>query len=57
VPRWEWRSFGHDFGAADDHVAGLTPERAEESDELYVLSLGGTDTVKIRDDLLDIKHL
>jgi len=57
VPRWEWRSFGDHFGAAEDRLAGLTPERSEESDEIYLLTLGGTGTVKIRAELLDIKHL
>ncbi len=57
VPRWEWRTFGSEFGAAEDTLAGLTPERSEESDEVYLLSLSGTGTVKIRNDLLDIKHL
>jgi exopolyphosphatase / guanosine-5'-triphosphate,3'-diphosphate pyrophosphatase len=57
VPRWEWRTFGERFGAADDRFATLSPERVQESDELYVLSLEGEDTVKVRDGLIDVKHL
>jgi len=39
VPRWEWRTFGDDFGAADRWFAAATPERVQESDETYLLSL------------------
>ena len=38
VPRWEWRSFGERFGAAEAVLAALAPERVHESDELYLLS-------------------
>jgi exopolyphosphatase/guanosine-5'-triphosphate,3'-diphosphate pyrophosphatase len=57
VPRWEWRSFGDSFGAAETRFAALSPDRVQESDELYLLSEGGGDTVKVRDGLLDVKHL
>jgi exopolyphosphatase/guanosine-5'-triphosphate,3'-diphosphate pyrophosphatase len=57
VPRWEWRTFGERFGAADGRFAELSPERVHESDELYLLSLEGDDTVKVRDGLMDVKHL
>jgi exopolyphosphatase/guanosine-5'-triphosphate,3'-diphosphate pyrophosphatase len=58
VPRWEWRTFGERFGAADEHFASLTPERVQESDELYLLSVSGVhSTVKVRDRLLDVKRL
>ena len=56
VPRWEWRTFGASFGAADEILAGLTPTGVEESDELYLLSEDG-DNVKIRAELMDIKAL
>jgi exopolyphosphatase / guanosine-5'-triphosphate,3'-diphosphate pyrophosphatase len=56
VPRWEWRTFGTHFGRAEDHFAALTPREVKESDELYFLSANG-DTVKVRDDLMDIKVL
>ena len=56
IPRWEWRSFGADFGAAEAALAASTPGPFEESDELYLLSAAGAN-VKVRYDLLDIKLL
>ncbi|HET9497815.1 MAG TPA: Ppx/GppA family phosphatase, partial [Candidatus Limnocylindria bacterium] len=56
IPRWEWRSFGSRFGAADVVFRVLTPTGIQESDELYLLS-GAGDNVKIRDGLMDIKVL
>jgi exopolyphosphatase / guanosine-5'-triphosphate,3'-diphosphate pyrophosphatase len=55
--RWEWRTFGDDFGAAGDRFASLEPEQVQESDEIYLLSTAEGDTVKVRDDLMDVKHL
>ncbi|MFN8186911.1 MAG: hypothetical protein U0R69_07525 [Gaiellales bacterium] len=57
VPRWEWRTFGDDFGAAEARLASLVPVRAQESDEVYVLSSEADESVKIRDELMDVKHL
>jgi exopolyphosphatase/guanosine-5'-triphosphate,3'-diphosphate pyrophosphatase len=57
VPRWEWRTFGDHFGAAEATFAALPAERLQESHELYLLSVGGTDAVKFRDELMDVKHL
>ncbi len=57
VPRWEWRAFGAGFGAAEERIAALGPKRVEESDELYLLSVEGGDTVKVRDGAMDVKHL
>ena len=57
VPRWEWRTFGERFDVAEDELGALAPDRIEESDETYLLSLDGTDTVKVRGGLVDIKHL
>ena len=57
VPRWEWRTFGNDFGAAEDTLGGLTVERAEESDDLYLLFRDGDATVKVRNGVLDVKGL
>ena len=57
VPRWEWRTFGEEFGAAEDRFASLTPEQTVESDELYVLSTLAGETVKVRAGLMDVKHL
>jgi exopolyphosphatase / guanosine-5'-triphosphate,3'-diphosphate pyrophosphatase len=56
IPRWEWRTFGMRFGAAEDAFAALVPSGIQESDELYLLSEAG-DNVKVRDDLMDIKVL
>jgi len=57
VPRWEWRTFGDSFGDAEERLAALTPERVQESDEIYVLSTEGDASVKVRDELMDVKHL
>jgi exopolyphosphatase / guanosine-5'-triphosphate,3'-diphosphate pyrophosphatase len=57
VPRWEWRTFGDSFGKADDRFASMTPDRIQESDEIYVLSTQGDASVKVRDELMDVKHL
>ncbi len=56
VPRWEWRAFGRNFGPAEEASAAWTPERVQESDEIYLVSPGG-ENVKVRDDLLEIKTL
>jgi exopolyphosphatase/guanosine-5'-triphosphate,3'-diphosphate pyrophosphatase len=57
VPRWEWRTFGEQFAAAEDRFASESPESVGESDELYILSASGDDTVKVRAGLMDVKHL
>jgi len=57
VPRWEWRTFGESFGSADERLALLEPERRQESDEVYLLSLESDSSVKIRDGLMDVKRL
>ena len=54
--RWEWRSFGDRFGAAEERLALLAPSGVQESDEIYLLSRVG-DNVKVRDALMDIKVL
>jgi hypothetical protein len=56
IPRWEWRVFGEGFGAAEAALAASTPESVEESDERYLLSVGGAN-VKVRAGLVDIKLL
>jgi exopolyphosphatase / guanosine-5'-triphosphate,3'-diphosphate pyrophosphatase len=56
IPRWEWRTFGDDFGAAEDAFAAMESTGVQESDELYLLSEAG-DTVKVRADLMDVKLL
>ena len=54
--RWEWRSFGQHFGAAEERIAKYAPSDPHESDEIYFLT-GGGDNVKVRDDLMDVKVL
>jgi len=56
-PRWEWRAFGDGVQAADARLAALAPERVEDSDEVYLLSLVSDASVKIRDGRLDAKRL
>ena len=57
VPRWEWRTFGQDFGPAEPQFAALGPEKVQKSAEVYLLADGSDANVKIRDQLLDIKQL
>ena len=55
--RWEWRTFGEQFGGAEERLGSMRPEQVAESDETYLLSAEGVDTVKVRDGLMDVKHL
>ncbi len=57
VPRWEWRTFGNDFGAADEALGALEVDRFEESADLYVLFRDSDATVKVRHGELDVKGL
>jgi exopolyphosphatase/guanosine-5'-triphosphate,3'-diphosphate pyrophosphatase len=57
VPRWEWRTFGQDFGAAEPRFAALGAEKVQNSEEIYLLAGGSDANVKIRDELMDIKML
>jgi exopolyphosphatase/guanosine-5'-triphosphate,3'-diphosphate pyrophosphatase len=57
VPRWEWRTFGADFGDAEGRFRHLPPGKLQESDEVYLLSPHCDANVKIRDWLMDIKTL
>ncbi len=57
VPRWEWRAFGENFGAAEARLASLAPQQVQESDELYLLSSRSDASVKVREDLVDVKRL
>jgi exopolyphosphatase/guanosine-5'-triphosphate,3'-diphosphate pyrophosphatase len=56
LPRWEWRTFGRSFGAAERHLAALEPTAVTESDETYLV-LGARSTAKVRAGLIDIKAL
>lgn len=58
VARWEWRSFGDGFGAAEQRIqkrGAHGPVR--ESAEIYVLAAGCPDNTKIRAGQMDIKRL
>lgn len=55
--RWEWRTFGEEFGGAEERLGSIESERVAESDETYLLSEVGVDAVKVRDGLMDVKHL
>ena len=57
IPRWEWRTFGDNFGEADQRIASLQPGGVQESDETYFLSDVADENVKVRDQLMDIKKL
>ena len=57
VPRWEWRRFADREIDLASTFADLAPQRVQESNELYLLSTRGTDAVKVRDGLMDVKHL
>ena len=55
--RWEWRTFGDEFGAAEDRFGSIDPDLVTESDETYALSAESVDAVKVRGGLMDVKHL
>ena len=55
--RWEWRTFGDRFGPADSRLETVEIESVAESDETYLLSAEGRATVKVRDGMMDVKHL
>jgi len=56
VPRWEWRTFGERFDAVDAQLDALSVERLQDSDEIYLLSVHGDASIKLRDGVLDVKH-
>src|SRR4029453_4259590 len=55
VPRWEWRTFGDDLGDAERWFAAHESERAQESDEAYLLSSQSDASIKVRGGQLDMK--
>lgn len=55
--RWEWRTFGEQFGGAEERLGPIAPESVVESDETYLLAAESVDAVKLRDGLMDVKHL
>jgi len=57
IPRWEWRTFGQEFGAAETNINKHEKKGFKKSEEKYILSKVSDENVKIRDDLVDIKSL
>lgn len=55
--RWEWRTFGKQFGGAEERLGSIKPGRVVESDETYLLAEASVDAVKERGGLMDVKHL
>ena len=54
--RWEWRTFGPGARVAERRWRDVEPTAEQVSDEVYLLSDGGQ-TVKYRDQLMDVKQL
>ena len=54
--RWEWRTFGPGARVAERCWRDVEPTAEQVSDEVYLLSQGGQ-TVKYRDQLMDVKQL
>ena len=57
IPRWEWRTFGKDFGEAEGRIKSYPEGNFKTSREKYILSRNSNENCKIRDDLMDIKSL
>jgi exopolyphosphatase / guanosine-5'-triphosphate,3'-diphosphate pyrophosphatase len=57
VPRWEWRTFDHDFGATADRLETMPTEQVQDSEEIYLVSTRSDASCKLRDGLFDLKHL
>ena len=56
IPRWEWRTFA-DLDDAEAQLLRLKPERVQDSDEVYLLSTFRDTSVKLRDEVVDVKQL
>lgn len=58
IPRWEWRTFGKDFGESESKIKSHEMDNFKKSTEKYILtSQTSGENCKIRDDLMDIKSL
>jgi exopolyphosphatase/guanosine-5'-triphosphate,3'-diphosphate pyrophosphatase len=57
IARWEWRTFGQEFGIAASRFAALEAGQVQQSAETYLLTDTSDANVKIRNELLDIKIL
>ena len=57
LPRWEWRTFGENVGAATLRMPGRQPTEIELSEEIYFVSGLCDVIVKIRNGQLDISRI
>jgi exopolyphosphatase/guanosine-5'-triphosphate,3'-diphosphate pyrophosphatase len=57
IPRWEWRTFGREFGEGEERLSALEGARVVEGRETYILPPMDGVNVKIRGGALDIKLL
>lgn len=57
IPRWEWRTFGHDFTHYLETLKKYGDPSIKRTSEVYILSKVRDDNTKIREDLIDIKAL
>ena len=57
IPRWEWRTFGKEFGVGEERIKANELGTFKKSSEKYILSRKSNENCKIRDDLMDIKSL
>jgi len=58
IPRWEWRTFGKEFGKSEELIKAHTLGNVKKSSEKYILTeMTSSENCKIRDDLMDIKSL
>ena len=57
IARWEWRTFGDEFGEAEDRINAHEAGKVRTSAEDYILSRKSMDNTKVRDMLMDIKTL
>ena len=57
IPRWEWRTFGENFGVSEEKIKAYELGNFKKSSEKYILSANSNENCKVRDELMDIKSL
>ncbi len=57
IPRWEWRTFGDNFGVSEEKIKSYELGNFKKSSEKYILSRNSNENCKVRDELMDIKSL
>ena len=57
IPRWEWRTFGDNFGVSEEKIKAYELGNFKKSSEKYILSRNSNENCKVRDELMDIKSL